>query len=139
MTGGLIVRLIDVVLIILFGFIAISDIQVKRQIKLPGATDKQEEENKQENPQLWVSITKNGLYSLKLDETPVIDNDSLRVLEKKLVAQMNSLLAWNKAPVVIIDPEPEAKIQETVRVIDLCEKHRFPKSININKALKTHE
>ena len=36
MSGSMLMRLIDVVLIILFGFIGISDIQNKTQLKLPG-------------------------------------------------------------------------------------------------------
>ena len=42
--GGLIIRLIDVVLILLLGFIGISDFTVKTQIKLPQGIKKSKED-----------------------------------------------------------------------------------------------
>lgn len=60
MNSGLIVRLVDVVLIILFGFIGISDIKVKRQIKVPGKTVETEtpQENQKNNVMVVVDFMK---------------------------------------------------------------------------------
>ena len=46
--GGMIIRLIDVVLITLLGFLGITDFEVKSQIKLPSAADNDQQEIKQQ-------------------------------------------------------------------------------------------
>lgn len=135
MTGSSIVRLIDVVLIILFGFIAISDMKVKRQIKFPGAQNKTEQKETHENVLLWVNIDDEGRYDLEVNETVVIRATEISRLETAILAIAEKEQKNGKIPVVIIDPQPMADMQATIFVFDMCEKNNLIKSININKAI----
>jgi len=124
--GGLIIRLIDVALILLLGFIAISDIRVKAQIKLPSPG---EEEALEQAPQLiFVVITEQGFainYNVK-----TIPIDNLKVLESQLLQIRGELLEKKIKMVVLIEPHEESIIQKTVDILDLCERHNIPKNIN---------
>jgi len=76
--GILLVRLIDVVLIILFGFIAISDIKVKRQINLPGSTDNEEQQTEEDQTILfWIDIDSSGFFQLEIEENVILKSDRL--------------------------------------------------------------
>lgn len=130
MRGGMIVRLIDVVLILLFGFIAISDIQLKRQIRLPGPA-KDEPKEQPGTLFLVVAIEKDGPYVLKIDEKEILRTRKLRDLRLQLRRTAQAVRSEHKSPVVIIDPDPDATMQRTIDVFDLCEKERLPKSINM--------
>jgi len=135
MRGGLIVRLIDVVLIILFGFIAISDIQVKRQIRLPGPSQK-EEKPQEENEFIFVKIDRKGKFLVEVENKRVLKSRDLNKLRKCLVKTASDLSREKKRPVVIIDPEAEAILQTTIDVFDICEEENLPKSIHIGSSLE---
>ena len=124
--GGLIIRLIDVALILLLGFIAISDIRVKAQIKLPSPGE--EDVLEQATQLVFVLIYGHG-FAINLNEktTPV---KNLQILENQLLQIRTELLKNNIKMVVLIEPHEESIIQKTVDVLDICEKRRIPKNIN---------
>lgn len=124
---GLIIRLIDVALIILFGFIAISDIKLKAQIKLP--TDAPESEFRGERHLLTLQIDGDGRFQLT-DSTAVERIATVNELETQLVRHLDYHRAAGHEMVVLIEPDPESMIQLTVTVMDICEKHGIPKNIN---------
>ena len=135
MKGGMIIRLIDVVLIILFGFIGISDIQVKRQIKLPGGEKKQQQAKERKDVMFWININKQGTYSLEVEERPVLRSARLPQLKKTLLKEIQPFKKKGKQIVVVINPDPGAKMQAMIDAYDLCEAAGIPKSINIENAL----
>lgn len=136
MSGSMLMRLIDVVLIILFGFIGISDIQNKTQLKLPGqAVDDQTQEELQLE-HIFVQVVihepsrEQGEFEINLEGEPPVDvSDSLalrnylRVLDRRLRRE-------NLKMIVIIDPIEEVTMQRTVDIFDLCEQEGFVKSID---------
>lgn len=130
MTGGLIVRLIDVVLIILFGFIAISDIQMKRQLRLPGETQEEAPSERTDTAFLVVSIAPSGAFEITLDEQQLASPANLSALRGALIRAADQLKAAGKTPIVIIDPAGDASMQQMVDVFDICEQEKIPKSID---------
>lgn len=131
MTGGMIVRLIDVVLIILFGFIAISDIQMKRQIRLPGPLKEDKQEQQKDIVFIFVNVDAGGQFTVKLEERSILNTRNLNQLRVNLVNTVLTTRIEGKNPVIIIDPDPDATMQRTIDVFDICEETGLPKSINI--------
>ena len=131
MKRGLIIRLIDIVLIILFGFLAISDIQMKRQIRLPGPPKDQQIQEIPQDVYVFIQIDKNDRFTLKEGETIKLRTGNIDGLRSGLLKITNAIYENGKTPVVIIDPDLNAKIQTTIAVYDLCEEEQLPKSINM--------
>lgn len=137
MTGGMIVRLIDVVLIILFGFIGISDIQNKTQIKLPGKTQNAPVQSEIVTVTVLVAIEPGDYYEITVQEEgeegdepfPVQSLANLRTALQQLSEQIRS---ESKNMVVIIDPRENASMQQTIDVFDMCEEEGYAKSIDFN-------
>ncbi len=126
--GGIIIRLIDVALIILFGFIAISDIKVRAQIKLP--SDKQESESKTKQEIIFVEIGLEGSFIIKKEETILAQTADLEELERSLIRLYEDYKSQGSEVVVLIKPHKDSIIQRTVDVLDICERHQIPKNIN---------
>jgi biopolymer transport protein ExbD len=129
--GGLIIRLIDVVLIILLGFLGISDFEVKSQIKLPSNF----ESGKQEIKQHFVFLTIRGdnLFELVVEDNKVKQVEGIEVLEQLLI-QLNYHFRQNfQQLIVVIEPDLESKIQTTVDIMDICEKNQILKSLSYSQ------
>ncbi|MCB0297654.1 MAG: biopolymer transporter ExbD [Calditrichaeota bacterium] len=131
MNRSLIIRLIDVVLILLFGFLAISDIQMKRQIRLPGPAEDSRQIVPADNVWIFVKIDSAGHFSVLQEAQLLQQTASLDTLRTALLAASGDVYAAGSQPVVIIDPHPEATVQATISVFDICEAERLPKSINM--------
>ncbi len=149
--GGLIVRLIDVVLLLLLGFLLISDIVHKEQIKLPGpaGTRRNLTEKSQIlpidvhvvegdttlseiNPETEYSLKRLGqlyCYYLIYQEDKVYQIRKLDKLEEHLlIAQANY-----DSISVIINPHPNSIIQGTINLIDICRRHGFKRKFRYNE------
>ena len=131
MNRSLIIRLIDVVLILLFGFLAISDIQMKRQIRLPGPAEDSRQTVPADNVWIFVKIDSAGHFSVLQEAQLLQQTASLDTLRTALLTASGDVYAAGNQPVVIIDPHPEATVQATISVFDICEAERLPKSINM--------
>jgi biopolymer transport protein ExbD len=142
--GGVILRLIDLSLLLLLGFLLTSDIVHKSQIKLPGPTTRSnkvlDEKNKilpvdirimpgdttipEIDPKTETSRIKLGqlyCYYLVLQEDKVFRIRSLETLENHLritQAQYDSIL-------VIVNPSPNSIIQGTINLIDICRRYNL--------------
>jgi biopolymer transport protein ExbD len=123
--GGLIIRLIDVVLILLLGFIGISDFTVKTQVKLPqGANESNTPVEKK--VVVFVRILKNQTYEIEDGKQKLMNVAELKEVEEKLVELQNE----HGNLVAIIEPDLDTMIQLTIDLIDICEKNNIQKSIN---------
>ena len=127
--GGLLIRLIDIALIILFGFISISDINVKAQIKLPKPV--KESVEKSQNLFLVVRVLSSGQFELDDTETTTI-YPSLDELESGLKDVAMRLVQPDVQLHVLVKPEEDSIVQHTVSVLDLCTKLELPKNIAYN-------
>ncbi len=126
--GGLIIRLIDVVMILLLGFIGISDFSVKTEIQLPTGGNASPAIVKRQV--LTVRINNNSEYILSDGDHLWPGIKSMAKLESMVLNLRNEWVAEGKDMLVIINPHEDTMIQTTVDMIDLCEMHHIPKSIH---------
>ncbi|MCA9742947.1 MAG: biopolymer transporter ExbD [Deferribacteres bacterium] len=124
--NGLIIRLIDIALIILFGFIAISDIKVNAQIKLP--TPMPGENTESQILFVIIKVKADATFEMVLNDLEE-SVDSLDAVEAKLLAARDNLAAQDKSLHVLIEPENGSIIQATIDVLDLCSKLNLEKNI----------
>jgi len=149
--GGLIVRLIDIVLILLLGFLQISDIVHKNQIKLPGPTGTRRNLSEKSkilpidvhvmpgdtimpeiNPEVEYSLKKLGqlyCYYLLYEDEKIYRIRNLDKLEEHLLIAEASYDSIS----VIINPEPNSIIQGTINLIDICRRHNFKRKFRYNE------
>jgi len=149
--GGLIVRLIDIVLILLLGFLQISDIVHKNQIKLPGpAGTKRNLSEKSKilpidvhvmpgdttmpdiDPETEYSLKKLGqlyCYYLLYQDEKVYRIRTLDKLEEHLLITE----ATYDSISVIVNPDPNSIIQGTINLIDICRRHGFKRKFRYNE------
>jgi len=130
--GGTIIRLVDVAMIILFGFIIISRLKME-EIKLPSTA--KPPKTKTEKYVLKVKIFRD--QGKNVDRFILIDNgnelgyfDSITELEPVLVKKDNYYNAKNVQLIILIEPDDDSIIQHTVDMLDLCTKHNILKNIN---------
>ena len=123
--GGLIIRLIDVVLILLLGFIGISDFTIKTQIKLPqGVEDSNASIRKTQL--IYIKADKNGKFAIADGTSKILGITNIYKVEQE-VARLYNI---NKNIIIIIEPDLDSIIQTTVDLVDICEKYQIPKSIS---------
>ncbi|RMH95492.1 MAG: hypothetical protein D6681_13040 [Calditrichaeota bacterium] len=137
MRGSIIIRLIDVVLIILFGFLAISDIQMKRQIRMPGPSEEEKPPVEETNAYVFVSIDPANRFILRLEEREIFTTADPGALRPQLLDLVEQVRQQGRNPIVIIDPHPEATVQATIDVFDICEEEGLPKSIHTGAVVAT--
>ena len=129
--NGLIIRLIDVAMIILFGFIAISDIKVRAQIKLPDQEDEQQTPAAEIPPVVYfVKIGLGKEIVVEHENEALFSTTSLTDLEEKLARASAEVKLRGRSLIVLIEPDEASPIQFTVDVLDICERNEIPKNIN---------
>jgi biopolymer transport protein ExbD len=126
------IRFIDIGLILLFGFIIISDITIKTQIDLPGSEEAVETEVK-EMTLIVIEVSKNGQFRVIDAESEqlygrVSTNESLSEL---LFGLRNRLQAAGREVVAIIELDEAISMQQLVDVLDICDDIGIPKNINV--------
>ncbi|MBD3289476.1 hypothetical protein GF337_11790 [candidate division KSB1 bacterium] len=143
--NSIIIRLIDVVFILLMGFLLISDIVHKNQIKLPSrARSKSTSEQKPQIVPLDIRIVPSDTVLAEIDpetETSLIELCQLKSyyrvtenekthkfrildkLEEYLIKTKIDYEAGGNKVVVIINPDPESMVQATINLIDICRKY----------------
>lgn len=137
--SGMIIRLIDVVLLLLFGFIKVSQIVFMSQIKLP--PKQQQDLNLDENKEIeiisliidsWVDKSNNQVitrFRVYEGEDRSRDFDNLRDLEDYLIARTEPLKETKKPYLVLLEPHPESLLQTTVDILDICKRNNLEQSI----------
>ena len=128
--GGMIIRLIDVVLITLLGFLGITDFEVKSQIKLPSAADNDQQEIKQQF--IFLDIKDNQQFDV-VDGQNTKEIEGINELEDFLVKLNNHYIQNYKQMIVVIEPGLETVVQTTVDVMDICEKHNILKNLSYSQ------
>ena len=125
--GGIIVRLIDVVLILLFGFISISEISRKSKIELPKSTQTPPSHLDMESI-LIIGITEDGSY--------LVDNESRKLSDfeelKTYIIENNQKAIINNAKTrVRIRSNYNAPIRYTVMLARFCDELNIVKGIDV--------
>jgi biopolymer transport protein ExbD len=125
---GTIIRLIDVVMIVLFGFLSITDITNKSQIKLPSNLGGAQKEVEQQV--VFLSIMDNQRFELIDEQNTTKEVMGLDELEEFIVRLDNDYRKKHRQMILVIEPAIETMIQTTVNVMDICEKHQILKNLS---------
>lgn len=129
----MIVRLIDIVLIVLFGFITISDINIKATLPLPAKINKIPEKKKLPPEVIEVEIDPSdhfriGLFRMKNRRESCRTISALEASVKQIREQIKR--RDSKDIVILVSPHENSTVQTTVDVLDLCDRNGIPKNIN---------
>ncbi len=131
---GYLLRFIDLGLIILFGFLMISDITVISQVTLPGKSDEPADPNQDDDQvHLGVSIGADGKYEVinLTDRTQLhVGISSTEELQFVLQTLDNQHTARQQVLNILIEPTPASPMQKLVDVLDVCERLGIQKNIN---------
>ncbi len=131
---GYLLRFIDLGLIILFGFLMISDITVISQVTLPGKSDEPADPNHNDDQvHLGVSIGADGKYEVinLTDRTQLhVGISSSEELQFVLQTLDNQHTARQQVLNILIEPTPASPMQKLVDVPDVCERLGIQKNIN---------
>ncbi|MCA9740165.1 MAG: biopolymer transporter ExbD [Deferribacteres bacterium] len=126
---GLVLRLVDVIFILLFGFIIISEVERKSVIKLakskttlPDIPDKE--------VVVFIGVLANGQYLIE-KETQVVDN--LLDLEHYLDIQMQFFADQNLQMRVRIRANFDAPVKYTFPVVGACRERGIPVGVDVIK------
>ena len=127
--GATLIRLIDVVFILLFGFISISEVNQKSKIVLPESTETPASSPDREKV-LFVGITADGRYLLE-DETLAASSP------KELFAYLQNKVA----DTIKLGPDLRVRIRSnwntpikyTMAAADICDQLNIQKGIDVRK------
>ena len=126
--GGMIIRYIDIALTVLFGFIAISDLEIKTQIKLPSNVSSIEKPAHLNT--VSIIVQEGSRYTLMQADKPVVTEATLERVEEVLLEVRKPYLDQQQDVLVLIQPDPNSPIQLTVNILDVCERNHIAKNIN---------
>lgn len=127
------IRFIDIGLIILFGFIVISDITVRSQIELPGS-DPSESEQERDLTLFVINIDANDQYRLTDINEEVLYGryTGIQNLEAALRSRDRLIRSNDQIPVALIQMDEEAvTMQRLVNILDLCDAIGIAKNVNV--------
>lgn len=129
--SSFLIRFIDIGLILLFGFIIISDITVRSQIELPGSDPGEPPENRQP---LVITIEVESATNFRVSEVEseilIGVFDSIDDLEDGLYQYRNNVRSRGISPLALLELSTEAQMQTFINVLDLCDKLGIPKNVN---------
>ncbi|WP_340106291.1 ExbD/TolR family protein [Rhodohalobacter sp. 8-1] len=129
--NSFLIRFIDIGLILLFGFIIISDITVRSQIELPGSDPGEPSEDRQP---LVMTIEVESATKFRVSEVEserlIGVFDSVEELENGLLQYRNQIRSQGLTPLALLELSAEAKMQTFIDVLDLCDKLGIPKNVN---------
>ena len=134
---GFLIRFIDIGLIVLFGFLMISDIDVSSRVELADTSSEPEEsveEEEREQAFVLVEITATGAF---LVSDPRAENDQVAVsdsegLAQELLRRRGLHRDLDVETVVLIQPDPSSLVQSTVDAMDVCDRLSLTKSLRMD-------
>lgn len=129
---GLLLRFIDVGLILLIAFIAISEIEIVSEIPMPGTDEQAEPQEERAQTLVVVQVKEDSSYILGRAESreDMLSLPTINTLETQLISLRDEERAAGNDIVVIIEADNLSQIQWTVDVLDLCDQYGIPKNIN---------
>ena len=127
--GATLIRLIDVVFILLFGFISISEVNQKSKVVLPESTETPASSPDREKV-LFVGITADGRYLLE-DET--MSASSSKELFVYLQNKVASAIEHGSDLRVRIRSNWNTPIKYTMAAADICDHLNIQKGIDVRR------
>ena len=130
--GSLIIRLIDIVLILLFGFLAISEIEKKSPIKLPQSNVKVKSQVDKEEL-LVVGLRKGKDNKLEI----IIEGKNIPVpdfatLEEIIYSEKKKYKEMGREMRVRVRSNWDLPIKYTMRIADFCQQENIPAGMDVH-------
>jgi biopolymer transport protein ExbD len=125
--GGIVIRLIDVVLILLFGFISISEISSKSLVNLPKSSQTKYSLPDNENL-LIIGIMSDGQYLIE-NENELLSN--FKALKFYIVTKNDENIKNKIETRVRIRSNWDTPIKHTLALANLCDFLGIPKGIDV--------
>jgi len=125
--GGVVIRLIDVVLILLFGFISISEISSKSLIHLPKSKQMSYSLPDKEDL-LIIGITSEGTFLVE-EESEVIED--FNALKYYIVTKYQENLKNKVETRIRIRSNWNTPIKYTIAVANVCDMLHIPKGMDV--------
>lgn len=134
-SSGFLIRFIDIGLILLLGFLWISDISTFTQIEMPNEEEEQQSTEQTDTFFLKVQVLKGGEFTLvEMESQEVLCSEVPRPdLEECLRTARDRIQGEEARPVVLIEPIKASAVQHTVDAMDICDRLGIPKSISKSK------
>jgi hypothetical protein len=137
---GFLIRFIDIGLIVLFGFILISDIENLSQVELSRAAETQEvDDDRVERAFVTVAIAPDGSFAVAdpasgdVLAAGVNRIDVLTELLRRVKVENQSM---ERDLVVLISPHEDSIVQRTVDVMDICDRLGVGKSLQADLGMR---
>lgn len=127
--SGLIIRLIDVVLILLFGFIAISEISKKSKIDLPKSEAVPATAPDREVV-VYIGILPDGRYLVE-DETAVIEDPAS--LARYILQKQIDLNRRKIRMRVRVRANHDSEVRYAFTVVNICQETKIPVGLDVIK------
>ena len=128
--GGALIRLIDVVFILLFGFISISEVSDKSKIELPKSVETPPS-NPDKEKVLFLGINPEGKYLVENETQVIPDATGLFYYLQNKATQAKQ--AGDELR-VRIRSNWDTPIKFTMAAADICDNLNIPKGIDVRKA-----
>jgi len=133
--GGLMIRLIDIVFILLFGFISISEIGPQHSIEPPKTTHPRPEQDEGQQV-LFIGITRPGLFIIETPNGVTMHSSDIEQV-KKLLAEIGAKIDPESTNLMVhICSNWDAPIKYAMRVTDICDTYKIPKALIVRKIEK---
>lgn len=139
---GFLIRFIDIGLIVLFGFLMISDIEASSRVDLAGAAPDTEvlEEPREEEERSFIVVEVAADGRFVVYEPAPDGGVEVEALAVETPAELTVVLRAKRAEhetadretVVMIEPSPASLVQRTVDVMDVCDRLGLPKSLRMD-------
>ena len=140
---GFLIRFIDVGLIVLFGFVMISDIEIASQVELSvAAATADVADEVTERAFVMVNIAADGRFSIVDSESGDLlaaNVDRPDALAELLRFLKQAHAAQNRDLIVFIRPHEDSVVQRTVDVMDVCDRLALGKSLQMDLELRSAE
>lgn len=132
--GTFLIRFIDIGLLLLFGFIVISDITVRTQIAMPGTEEETliEEDREREITLIIIQIETAETFRVMDSSTEELlgETTASDELEPLMTTVAETYRENNIDIVVLIQPGEAAVMQSLIQVMDICDRLSIPRNIN---------
>ncbi len=128
-SGGLIVRLVDVVLILLFGFISISEVDKRTKIKLAESFAVPLTAPSRERV-VYIGVLPDGRYLVE-DETRTISD--LRTMQNYIISKRDQLNRQKIKMRIRLRVNYNAPVQPAFKVVKICQLLKIPVGLDVIK------
>ena len=140
---GFLIRFIDIGLILLFGFVMISDIESLSQVELsPESSAQEAEQDETDRTFVTVVIDPDDVFAIADPASGTVIAAGIArtdVLSELLRRLQEDTEQAQRHLIVLISPDPNSTVQRTVDVMDVCDRLNLAKSLQADLGRRNGE